>query len=437
VRCDHASVVGIFLFIATGCGDPSRLAPTDASIDSAAKSVNDPLEAGALEERSVPDACEPVAPSAITCHTQGLGRLRCDTSKVSAVPWGAPVTVAGGEGGLPTPAGGPLVDGSYVLVAETLYESPPPDVAMAHVGDQVREVLSLQCDIFNELYFVNGVQFMSGTPGNTCGQLTFPADSDAAAGGTSYTSTGDMLYLITPYSYDDLGRGISLGTYEVVDAFQRLPLGARGPSMPCVPPGSDTSRALAPGMRDPGCPSSPPPPGTPCNPQPPPLECEYGGDAWGRCTTFAACAEQPGGGFAFQFDPQSACSPNPTSCPSTFSDGLALAGSATVMDADGGCPGPSIVCSYPEGVCGCLPRLSGCQWNCRSRTSVAPCPAVRPLAGDPCFNEGEQCPYGDPCQYELSLGPSMTCQHGNWIEVGGNTSCPLMFGCPLRGADGG
>jgi hypothetical protein len=311
----------------------------------------------------------------------------------------------------------------------------------------VQATLTVQCDVFNELFSAQAAPSASVgfSGGNNCGRLAFPSDAGDAV---SYTSVGEMLYIIAPDLYRDLSRGLALGTFEVVDAFQRVPVTARGPITPCVSAGADTARKLVAGMRDKGCPPSAPVAGTPCNPQPPPLECEYGGDGRGRCTTFAACALQQDGKYRFQIGPSPACPSNPTECPATFPDGVARSGTSLASAPDAGCPGPSITCSYAEGICGCVPDASGCQWTCIARTDAtssagdagAPCPAVHPLAGDPCTREGEQCDYDSPCVPELSLGPSMVCQHGNWEQTGGIFNCPIRFVCPqpsLTQPDGG
>ena len=428
LSCFHLQIAVATLLamgLMLGCG--SSPAQGSAKLD----------DASAVGDRSSPESCGPVDASAGGgCHTQG--QVVCGPSQVSFAASGPPVTVAAGSGALPAAAGGPLVNGTYRLVAETLYGPPEPNVAVAHVGYQVQAVGTVQCDVLNELYSweATSASYASGFAGfggHNCPRLTLEPDS---GDGVPYTSIGDMLYVIWVYGYADMSRGLGLGKYEMVDAFERLPATARGPTTPSVPAACDTSRRLVAGARDPGCPSSAPAPGTSCNPQPPPLECEYGGDSWGRCTTFAACAAQPDGGYQFQIVPPSGCPPNPTQCPPTFSAGLALAGSSMSGSADAGSYSLNLTCNYPEGVCGCLACSSGCYWTCRARTDVAapadggaPCPIARPLAGDPCASEGAQCNYDNPCQPELSLGPSMVCQHGNWVQSGAFGSCPLYDPC--------
>ncbi|HLK41286.1 MAG TPA: hypothetical protein VKU41_31260 [Polyangiaceae bacterium] len=379
------------------------------------------------------------------CQTQG--RLVCDSSALASVPRGSVVTVAAGSGPWPLPSGGVLVDGAYQLVAETIFGDVPPDVLVARPGDRGYAGLAVECDVYNEIYAfksagpTGAAGLGGGVSANTCNRLTASPD---AGDETSYTAVGDTLYLFTGEQYHDLARGTDLGTYEVVDEFVRLPASTPGPATPCgASVAAVPERTLAPGSRDPGCPPSAPAAGAPCSPQPPPLECEYGGDAEGRCTVFAQCARQPDGTFAFALDPASACPPNPMECPPTFAQGQAQAGS-TLAAPDAGCPGPGISCAYPEGVCACLPGNASCQWMCRASADVArtgdggsACPARRPLSGDACDQEGEECGYDELCQPRLSLGPTMACVHGNWEEVSSAASCPVVTACPPSAAHAG
>jgi hypothetical protein len=91
------------------------------------------------------------------------------------------------------------------------------------------------------------------------------------------------------------------------------------------------------------------------------------------------------------------------------------------------CSGNGLSCSYAEGVCGCEPLSGGdavgvpYAWFCTARSSVAAftdgdplgqqCPAKRPLAGDGCASERENCRYDDQ---GVSLGPAMICFNGYW-----------------------
>lgn len=375
-----------------------------------------PHDAGAADHTSAPEsgtrvsgAPESGAPAFVTPQCP---LMPCTPAVAWALTLGPPVTVAAGSGPLPVAVGGPLVDGTYQLVDETFYGPAPLDYGVERPGDQVDATLSLQGGFFNEL--------LGG--GNGCGRLAVPSDACTVP----YTAAGDMLYIFDTRPFE--GDAV-LGTYETVDAFQRVPVTARGPALPAASDGGDVPRTLEAGARDPGCPATAPPAGTPCNPQPPPLECEYGGDTQGRCTTLAECALQPDGGYLFQVRP-TPCEPNPAECPASFSGASGASCSAG---------GP--VCNYAEGACACVSRSSGCGWECRARSDVSsyppdsgpPCPAARPLAGDPCPAEGEECQYDSPCSPSASLGPTMVCQHGNWSLGYFFYSCLISstLACPM------
>jgi len=182
--------------------------------------------------------------------------------------------------------------------------------------------------------------------------------------------------------------------------------------------------------------------GDPCSPDPAPLECEYGGDAWHRCTALARCALDLDGAFHFRITQPEQCTPlNPPECPPNYEAATALVakladGGAPYAFVDGGVGSGSVsestTCNYPEGICGCgwAPVGDPCPWMCRSGQTLPDggidvrCPALRPLAGDPCL-PGLECDYRSVgCTPAISLGPSMICQGGYWAHVG-----VLFLGC--------
>jgi len=155
--------------------------------------------------------------------------------------------------------------------------------------------------------------------------------------------------------------------------------------------------------------------------------CEYGGNAYGACTTIAVCGAGVISLGSWTVTPApSGCGTNAAECPATYGFGE---GSA--------CPLPG-TCDYPQGRCGCLSCLSdagtaGGYWHCRAwdDPSVgASCPAERPLIGTACtVPEGTVCFY-DACCGGPSLGPSVQCTGGAWGEyASGECSCTVAF-CP-------
>jgi hypothetical protein len=98
------------------------------------------------------------------------------------------------------------------------------------------------------------------------------------------------------------------------------------------------------------CPAAPPDAGTACSSPVPGslLGCEYGGDEWGNCATFAICIPPatdgdygvPAGWFllpsqAFAGEPDAGCVLNPPTCPPSFEP-----------DGGAGCAEPGAVCEY-------------------------------------------------------------------------------------------
>ena len=155
--------------------------------------------------------------------------------------------------------------------------------------------------------------------------------------------------------------------------------------------------------------------------------CEYGGNAYGACTTIAVCGTGVISLGSWTVTPApNRCGTNAAACPATYGLGE---GSA--------CPLPG-TCDYPQGRCGCLSCLSdagtaGGYWHCRAwdDPSVgASCPAERPLIGTACtVPEGTVCFY-DACCGGPSLGPSVQCTGGAWGEyASGECSCTVAF-CP-------
>ncbi len=347
------------------------------------------------------------------------GRLICDASLVT-VRATVPVVVGRGVGAAPSAQGGVPVPGVYQLVSETFYGDPPADIVYPHVGGSIAATLSVSCDVFNIVY----------TNGNYCGRLVPHdlgiADLVAFTGvgtvldETPYTATANTLTLLGEAPYRDLASFEYLGSYTIADVY------VLESALSGWDAGSPNVAAPNPsGGRDPRCPTQTPAAGDPCNPQPAPLECEYGGDALGQCTTVAKCVLQPDATFAFAIAPAVGCAPNPAGCPASYALAFATAG----PDA-GACTGTT-ACSYPEGVCGCGSTSSASAWTCRARGDVSPespdggaCPAQRPLLGDGCAVDEWVCNYASPCAPDLSLGPALACINGYWEELDGVTSCP-------------
>lgn len=368
------------------------------------------------------------AASSSTCRSDAGDRLVCDTSKVSLVPWGEPVTVRLGAGSPPAPEGGNIVEGGYQLVAETIYGSAAPNTDGPYPGAKVKQTVHVDCDVANELYLDASDMPSQIGAGNDCHRLVSRALDLLEVSGwmatsgpplpdsrdqVSYTAKDGILTLISIVPYENPLGGI-LGSYTVVRDF--VLLGAAKVSIPKRK--LDTGEEERGASRDARCPRAAPSDGDPCTPDPAPLECEYGGDASGRCTTFAACVLDVDGTFRFRLDDATPCTPpNPAQCPSTFAEAATLTTQTHLP-----------VCNYPEGVCGCSLAAEccpdACTWQCRAGSAVGSgCPWPRPLAGDPC-QTGLTCNYDVACHGETSLGPSMICQHGHWAETGG-----VWFGC--------
>jgi hypothetical protein len=250
---------------------------------------------------------------------------------------------------------------------------------------------------------------------------------------SSYTASGDAVTLVSLLPATDMTARV-VGSFTIVDRFVLA-----SKFKPAMAP--DSGAALydaspgpyAVGERDPRCPATPPAEGDPCDPEPVPLQCEYGGDAWARCTTIASCLLFPlDGGGAFQFHVGTAtdCPPNPPECPPDLASALSLVDAGRSSTDASALDGPA--CVYTAGICG-FPASSlggGCGWMCRQQADVgAGCPAPRPLAGTPCSDEGLECPYDEQCGPNFSLGSNMVCQFGHWARVDAIGFCPFASDC--------
>jgi hypothetical protein len=299
-------------------------------------------------------------------------------------------------------------------------------------------MLAVECDVANEVYEITSTD---GTTGGGGGNDCFRLDPHPLSllsvsglmgpgipdlqGHVAYTARGQHLMLFDVYPYWDRSKGNILGSYTYVSDFILAGSGATAVATPTMDAGTT---ATPPGGRDPRCPANPPSDGDPCSPDLSPIECEYGGDAFGQCTTFAECAlSYTDGAFRFRVAAPTACAPpNPQDCPASF----ALATSRAPQN-----PSPGSTCYYPEGVCGCVVPRAGvmlatmtppCTWICRNGASgdswLEPgCPWPRPLAGDPCATD-LRCDYDGECSGEPSLGPGMICQQGHWLRINGMCS---------------
>jgi hypothetical protein len=404
--------------------------------------LRDPTDSGMTraEGSTAEDAVTPLG-----CRPDSGARLVCDPSRLDGVPWGPAVTLRRAIGRPPAPEGGAITPGAYQLVAETVYGNVEPNTNAADAGDRVQRVLAVDCNSMNERFRLD----RSGTSdsGNDCRHLvprelgvlevsgwTGPGLKDSRDQ-VSYTARGNRLILIALNAYRDPSRhdlGV-LGSFTYVSEFALV----SGDGLDAAVVSEDAGASWPVGTgRDPRCPATPPASGDPCSPDPAPLECEYGGDAFHRCTTYAACVMDLSGAFHFSVDPASPCTLRSSpACPSSFGEASVL---ADQLGADGGLVDPGsplngLLCNYPEGVCACGPFTSSpgpCSWICRGAPSPAGggpttrCPMPRPLAGDPC-TPGVECDYARGCGDPLSLGFSMICQSGYWENRG-----DMWAGCP-------
>jgi hypothetical protein len=227
--------------------------------------------------------------------------------------------------------------------------------------------------------------------------------------------------------------------YAVVEQFTLQ--GSAG-APPPEPP--DASAPPPGGGRVPRCPATAPANGASCDPTLGPLECEYGGDADGRCTTLAACAlTPPANAFAYVVTQSSDCGgTNDPSCPASLDAAEALpldppsdGGLDPRCNPEGGVE-PTVTCNYPGAACSCVVPNGATACTCLTGADVASesngqCPAQRPLAGDGCTVEGVWCGYAPPCGGSVSIGPSMMCVDGHWIQFEELAGCPAVsIVCP-------
>lgn len=413
-----ASLVAITLGIGAGCG--GLVTRTTAGADSGppslagAQSDAATVAPGCSEDAIALDAALVGEPPSSTCST--TGPVVCDRTQVERIPWAASVTIVAGLGDPPTPMGGAVTPGSYQLVSEAVYGPVPPDVTYL-IGATWAEVLSASCDTYNELFSASS-STLPGNAANSCGRLVpYPVSLPALAGFQDagdawryempYTATASTLTLLSVRPFWDSSIGV-LGSYTVVDELVLVGTSAPPASAPCA----GASKTLPSATGDPRCPSVPPTAGQLCDPHPAPLECEYGGNAYGRCTTLAACVLQGDGTFRFWIPPPSDCETDAAACPASFS---------TTVAADAGfCGGGPLICDYPEGACGC--GYAGA-WCVERPDGGGPCPPQRPLAGDPCPTDGAACGYSRPCS-AVDLGPAMICENGHWERLDGQSGCP-------------
>ena len=175
------------------------------------------------------------------------------------------------------------------------------------------------------------------------------------------------------------------------------------------------------------CPAAVPADGEPCmGPPGTTLACEYGGNTYTRCTTFAICAADEANP-AFRWivgRPDPGCGIQPQRCAATFD----------AVKVDSPCTQLDITCDYPEGACGCVSCASDGgspgAWQCRRWSEAgAGCPARRPRAGTPCPVDDVICSWNQCCS-GLSLGEDQQCQLGSWEPfANGGCQCGMRL-CP-------
>lgn len=424
------------------------------------RSSGSPAAPDAAVDRSTPDAACPstgilAPPENPVCPSPG-----------DLATWGQEVPVTAGTGEPPTPAGGTLTAGWYVLVAKTVYGSyldegdPPTDPAPeieALQNEVAREAAYIDCSSMVTLYATSHASDTDRV-NQSCrslvpralplGEVTYPAPATGASLPrdpgrlSSYTASGDDVTLVSLLPTIDMNTRV-VGSFTIVDRFVLASTYKAAAAPGSGAPLYDASPGpYAPGERDPRCPANPPAQGAPCDPEPVPLQCEYGGDAWARCTTLASCLLFPldgGGAFQFNVSTTTNCPPNPPECPPDFASALSrVDAGAPASGADtSALLGPA--CIYTEGICGFPASASpsgACGWMCRQVADLgAGCPAPRPLAGTPCSDEGLKCPYDETCGPNFSLGDNMICQFGHWARVESGGFCTFTFSCPANAGD--
>ena len=312
--------------------------------------------------------------------------------------WGPQVPVTAGTGDPPRPTGGTLTPGWYVLVAKTVYGSyldegnPFTDLAPeieALESGYAREAAYIDCSSMVTLYATSHASDTDLVNQNCrslvpralpLGEIAYSGAApntallDRAPGRTSsYTASGDAVTLVSLLPATDMTMRV-VGSFTVVDRFVLAstfkPVMAPDSGAPLY----DASPGpYAVGEHDPRCPATPPAEGDPCDPEPVPLQCEYGGDAWARCTTTASCllfALDGGGAFQFHVSTATNCPPNPPECPPDLASALALVDAGRSSTDASALDGPA--CVYTAGICG-FPGASlggGCGWMCRQQADV-------------------------------------------------------------------
>jgi hypothetical protein len=369
------------------------------------------------------------------------------------------VTVGTGTGIPPVPVGGAVAPGDYQLVAAAVYGPIPPNVAGAFSpGELAAAKLNVSCDTYNIVFGEAGDGGLGTFGGNSCGRLVPFAVPLAALAGLAdagdvwsdwmpYSASPGKLTLIDTEPYQDFGLGLTEGFYTVVEEFAFVDgstdasttAPAVGDSVSAL--GCASAPPVPPAARDPRCPASPPENSQTCDRNPDPLECEYGGDALGRCTTLAVCALQPDGTYHFVIEPstnQAECT-NPPACPPTYATATeveagAVLGECPQADAGTGLcsPGELDGCDYPEGICFCAIAGMASNFGCTPRAANGDCPAVRPLSGDACPSAGLQCYYGNPCEGVYEGMPLVCSAGGYWEAFDAQYSCPAYeYVCPV------
>lgn len=367
-----------------------------------------------------------------------------------------------GVGLPPAPVGGAVTPGDYQLVAATVYGSIPPNVAGSFTpGGVAGAELNVSCDTYGIVYGEASDGGLGTFGGDSCGRLVpFAIPLTGLVGLTDagdvwsdwmpYSATPGKLTLIDTEPYTDFGLGLTEGSYTIVEEFAFVDGSPDGSAASAgresvSASGCTSAPAAPPAARDPRCPASPPENFETCDPNPDPLECEYGGDALGRCTTLAVCALQPDGTYQFVIAPtanETECT-NSAACPSTYAAATEIEGGAPLGDCPGVdagtgfcSPGGPNACDYPEGTCSCAITGMTSNFGCYARIANGDCPATRPLSGDACPNAGLQCDYGNPCE-GLYEGLPLVCGAGGyWEAFDAQYSCPAYgFVCPA--VDGG
>jgi len=152
------------------------------------------------------------------------------------------------------------------------------------------------------------------------------------------------------------------------------------------------------------CPTSVPVDGTACSGTD---ACEYGGDAYGLCSTFATCTV----GIWKVYAAEAGCGTNAADCPAF---GAVTEGAICPL-AD-----HTSLCVYANGVCSCPAQCFGANsvlewaWACRPwLPAQTGCPGIRPRLGTACSQEGQWCSWSGCCG-AVPLGPDEKCSDAGW-----------------------